>query len=257
MEVGDFIELVVSCAPIRTQPSDISEMCTEALAGEVAVVQEIGTKDWIRIQLVGDDYEGWTDRKQWFFFHAGAAKHIGAKYFRVQSPVSPWLRPDGAVLQLPAGSIVSLGDDHSTWSLAGNDLSPLFPLDDVFQAHQSPLDAAQAFIGSPYRWGGRSVWGMDCSGLIQLAYVLCGKKLPRDASQQALKGGLIHWVNRSPGDLVFFKNVSGSITHVGILKTLDTIIHAAGEVRLDAMKEDGIWRDQTKTHSISCIRRID
>lgn len=252
---GDFITLAVPCAPMRSDASDAAEMVSEALAGEAAIVKEVGEKDWIRIELAGDGYQGWSDRKQWKLDDVRASNDSALKPFLLQAPTSPWLCPNGAVIQLPAGSIVHL-NASSKWSCAGVEMEPLFSMDEMFQVHSDPLDAANSFLGAPYRWGGRCVWGMDCSGLMQLAYLLCGQRLPRDASQQAKEGEQIDWNERSPGDLAFFQNDAGRIVHVGILISREAILHAAGEVRLDQLKETGIWSGNQETHAMAFIRRV-
>ena len=257
MRVGDSICLIVPCASLRTDPADSSETCTEALGGEFASIQAIGQRDWIQVQLKADGYRGWTDRKQWKLDEPLKEEPKGVvKPFLLQAPASPWLRADGAALHLPAGAVVSLNADDTTWSFAGVDVRPLFPLDDIFQVHPNPLQAVQAFAGAPYRWGGRCAWGIDCSGLIQVAFMLCGHQLPRDASEQASIGESVEWSERKTGDLVFFQNDKGHIVHVGMLQTPDLIIHAAGEVRLDELREEGIWRNEKYTHVMSHLRRM-
>lgn len=252
---GDQIELVVPCAPLRTNPSDAAEMCSEALAGETAMILEIGAKDWIRIELMADNYQGWTDLKQWRIMNQSLAEKESLKPFLIQTPTSPWVRRDGSVIQLPAGAVLHL-DEASQWSFSGIEVEPLFSIKKMFEAHSDPFDAATSFIGAPYRWGGRCVWGIDCSGLVQLAFTLCGKRLRRDASQQAEEGERVKWSERKRGDLAFFKNEAGLIVHVGILKGPSHIVHAAGEVRMDRLEESGIWNGEQMTHTMAHICRI-
>jgi hypothetical protein len=252
---GDLIALIVPCAPLRSTPADASEMCSEALAGETANVLEIGEKDWILIELIADGYRGWSDQKQWSLMAERRAGEEMLKPFLIQAPTSPWLRKNGSIVQLPAGSIVHL-DAASKWSFSGIDVEPLFSMEEIFKVHADPFDAANSFLGAPYRWGGRCVWGIDCSGLIQLAFMLCGERLQRDASQQAQEGERVHWDERKRGDLAFFKNDIGHIVHVGILKGPAHIVHAAGEVRLDRLEETGIWSGEQMTHVLAHICRI-
>ena len=251
----EVLVLSVPCAPIRTKPTDTAEMCSEALAGEAAYMLETGEKDWIQIELVADGYRGWSDRKQWRRFDADEEDNEGLKPFRIQAPTSPWVRKDGGVIHLPAGSIVHL-DESSNGSFAGIALTPLFSMDELFEAYQNPLEAACSFLGAPYRWGGRCIWGIDCSGLMQVAFLICGQRLPRDASQQAQEGQPVRWSERRSGDLAFFSNDEGRIIHVGILKDERTILHAAGEVIMDTLREDGIWRDGHRTHALDFMRRM-
>lgn len=242
------IQLIVPIAPIRVEANDRSEMCTQALCGERASVLEKGEKDWIRIRLASDGYEGWTDGKQWSSFaHAN-------DQFLLQRPISSWEREDGSVLQMPAGARIDLYGNR--WSLNGESMTPLHPVNELFASPSNPLDAAIQFMGTPYLWGGKSVLGMDCSGLIQIAFALAGKPLPRDASQQVHEGKLLPWAQREPGHVAFFQNLEGSVIHVGIMASMDAIIHAAGEVRVDEVNEKGIWKENRLTHRFHSLRAI-
>lgn len=249
MKVGDTLVLAVPVGPVRTAASDAAELCTQALAGESADVLERGEKDWIKVELHRDGYQGWVDAKQW---HLPVASETTD--FQLQSAVSAWTRSDGALLQLPAGSVLGC-DVEGRWTLNGMELSPIEGVGPALAAFRDPVSAAQQFLGAPYMWGGKTVFGIDCSGLVQMAWGLMGQHVPRDASVQALEGVDVAFGDQRPGDLAFFKNAEGRVVHVGILLAPDCILHAAGEVRLDEFDASGILRDGTQTHVIHSIRR--
>lgn len=246
---GLTVELCVPLAPLRVAASDRAEMCTQALAGESAVVINTGEGDWIEVELKADGYTGWTDAKQWVATHAPPSRSC-----LLQAPVSSWLREDGIQLELPSGSQLAL-DENDTWRLGRWALQPLDDLDVALGAHARALDAAEQFLGTPYLWGGKSLFGMDCSGLIQVAFQLTGKVVPRDACDQCQMGESVKFDDRKSGDLAFFQNSEGRVVHVGILSEPSTIIHAAGEVRLDEITQEGIFRNGTQTHTLHSIMR--
>jgi cell wall-associated NlpC family hydrolase len=124
---------------------------------------------------------------------------------------------------------------------------------------ESIIDYALKFFNAPYLWGGRTPYGIDCSGLTQIVYKLNGIKLPRDASQQVLTGDTLSFVEEAlPGDLAFFGDEEGLITHVGIIWKHHKIIHASGRVRIDNVDHQGIYNEELKryTHSLRTIKRI-
>lgn len=249
MQAGNEVLLMVPVGPLRTEPSDRAELCTQALAGESARVLELGEKDWMRIQLDADGYAGWVDRKQWQL----RPTH-GGHSFQLQAPSSRWLRSDGAVVEFPAGARLTCEADGE-WSLNGVGLEPVDALGRTLEPAGNGVDVAEQFLGAPYLWGGKTVYGIDCSGLVQLAWQLTGHQVPRDASEQALVGEAVLPGQELRGDLAFFENESGRVIHVGVLLDPHTILHAAGEVRIDAFTEDGIVRDDQLTHRRHSVRR--
>ena len=118
---------------------------------------------------------------------------------------------------------------------------------------------AMMYINTPYLWGGRHPFGIDCSGLVQICYKMIGINLPRDAYQQALKGHALSFIEESQaGDLAFFDNEDGRIIHVGILLEDNYIIHASGKVRIDRIDHQGIYNNDHRdySHRLRIIKRI-
>ena len=114
-------------------------------------------------------------------------------------------------------------------------------------------------MNTPYLWGGKSPFGIDCSGFTQLVYKLCGYSLLRDAKDQATQGQVLSFIEESePGDLAFFDNEDGAITHVGIIMNDYNIIHAHGKVRIDKLDHSGIYNVDSKihTHKLRVIKKI-
>jgi cell wall-associated NlpC family hydrolase len=118
---------------------------------------------------------------------------------------------------------------------------------------------AKQFLGTAYLWGGRTVFGIDCSGFVQMVFKLFNINLPRDAYQQAEVGEDVGFLAEAKtGDLAFFDNEQGKITHVGILLSPQSIIHASAIVRIDPIDQAGIVSSSSglRTHQLRTIRRI-
>lgn len=118
---------------------------------------------------------------------------------------------------------------------------------------------ALKFLHAPYQWGGRSPFGIDCSGFTQVVFKLYGTTLPRDAYQQAELGKTLNFIHEArEGDLAFFDDEDGKITHVGIVIPDGKIIHASGKVRIDTLDHHGIYNHEEKkyTHTLRILKRV-
>ncbi len=242
-------------APLRLAPSDRSEMVSQILAGERCKLIQAGELDWIEVELISDSYRGWCDAKQFRLLPLEMKNELASHALLTEAPISFWRLENGGQLLLPAGSRL-VCNCAGEWRLGEQALEPITDLDTCFSPCASPLDSALNFLGAPYLWGGKSILGMDCSGLIQVSFALNGVRLPRDASDQVNCGDSIRWEERDSGDLVFFNNTKGAVVHVGILESKDSVLHAAGSVRLDSIDSKGIRREGAYTHVFHCIRRV-
>ena len=128
-----------------------------------------------------------------------------------------------------------------------------------FSEKKHLINNALIFLNAPYLWGGRTPFGIDCSGFTQIVYRLQGINIPRDAHQQAEVGNTLSFIEESQeGDLAFFDDSEGEITHVGIIMNNNNIIHASGKVRIDKLDQQGIFNIEKKihTHKLRIIKSI-
>ena len=151
--------------------------------------------------------------------------------------------------------------------LLGSNLNGLSYLEHYFEGAKSKgklnksdiVNTGLLYLNTPYLWGGKTPFGIDCSGFTQMVYKLNGFNILRDASQQASQGDALSFIEESsPGDLAFFDNNEGDIIHVGIIMENHRIIHAHGKVRIDLLDHSGIYNVDTQKHShkLRVIKRI-
>ncbi len=218
----------LSLISVKSEPKHRSETVTQLLYGESCEIL-LEDKEWAKIRILFDNYEGWVLKNQ-LVEQATAPKFVNNEVLT-----------NNINLLLPMGAELSEG----TQSEAEDQLKI--------------VDIAHLFLNAPYLWGGKSIMGIDCSGFTQVVYKVCGTKLLRDASQQATQGLTVHFLSEAlPGDLAFFDNEEGRITHVGILLNSHEIIHASGRVRIDEIDHHGILNSETKqySHKLRIIKRV-
>jgi len=232
----------LSIVALRNEPSDKSELTSQVLYGELFKVLE-HRKKWSRIRLSHDSYEGWIDNKQFQFIEENDYKTYTAKKEQLCSDLVHFITDKEHKLQpIVMGSVLS-AQSLLHHSFDGETL--------IGQKKKNQLiETALLYLNTPYLWGGKTPFGIDCSGFTQMVYRLNGYKLLRDASQQATQGDALSFIEESsPGDLAFFDNNEGDIIHVGIIMENHYIIHAHGKVRIDRLDHSGIYNVDTKTHS--------
>lgn len=259
----DFGIADLSIVPMRREKSERSEMVSQILFGEVFQIIEADEK-WAYVQLEHDGYQGWVDKKM--------VKSVTPEYIERYHTETPMLTTeifniivkegDYGNKLIVSGSVLPFFDAQTQKLLIGDETYTLLSkMKDVSidSVRDLLVEYALMYYNTPYLWGGRSPYGIDCSGLSQMVYRMVGVDIPRDASQQVALGQSFSFVEESlPGDLAFFGDDMGAITHVGILWEQNRIIHASGRVRVDKIDHHGIFNEEMKryTHNLKIIKRL-
>ncbi len=239
--------------PIRSNPAESAEMVTQLLFGETYTVLQ-KNENWIEVKITSDQYTGWLDAK---LFEAIDYDYIN-KPKHILKQVFTEITINNIPMLIPAGSEIPVGKNDYTIGLK-HIVHKTKPTQEAFNKNQI-ISLAKYFLNAPYLWGGKNMMGIDCSGLTQICFKTIGIQLPRDASQQIKLGETIGFISESQtGDLAFFDNEEGHITHVGIIISPQQIIHTSGCVRIDNIDHQGIFNSETQSysHKLRIIKRIE
>lgn len=242
--------------PLRLEPNDRSEIVSQVLFGEHFEVLE-QQKQWSRIKMQFDGYEGWIDSKQYQVISESNFNQLSEELIILNSDLVEYITgPDNLLMPVPLGASISFISNKvintNNFDFEGTKVNGL-------KDKKHLIDTAFLYLNAPYLWGGKTPFGIDCSGFTQMVYKLNGYKLLRDASQQATQGEALSFIEESePGDLAFFDNDEGNIIHVGIIMDNNYIIHASGKVRIDRLDHLGIYNADINrhTHKLRVIKKI-
>ncbi len=241
----------LSIVPLRFEASDASELVSQLLYGDFFKVLE-QRKKWSKIRLDFDGYEGWIDNKQYLEIPETDFKNLQRSIPIYATDLVEFIENSAKeLIPIPLGASLN-GLSILKHTHDGNTVSGEISKSNI-------LKTASFYLNTPYLWGGKTPFGIDCSGFTQMVYKLNGYKLLRDASQQATQGEALSFIEESdPGDLAFFDNNEGGIIHVGIIMEDNYIIHAHGKVRIDRLDHTGIYNAELKTHThkLRVIKKI-
>lgn len=230
--------ITLPLVPGRAEPSDKSEMITQYSFGEPYKVLESTTK-WKLIESTVDGYQSWIDVKQ----HSELSQEDFGNFNFNKANVSTDI-------------LLDVKDVSNTTNLVP--MGSFIP-EDLKSDKLDIKSIATRLLNAPYLWGGKSILGIDCSGFTQIVFRCMGMSIPRDAYQQSEAGTTIDFIDLAElGDLVFFDNSEGRITHVGMMIEKGKIIHASGKVRIDTIDHEGIYNAEEKkyTHKTRIIKRL-
>jgi len=249
-----------SVIPLRASSVDTSEICTQLLFGELAEVLEKKGKTWLKIRCQNDNSIGWVHANQLHPITASEFEQFAIDFAYCLDLMQPIMAKDhfipitiGARLPLFDGLKLQLED--KSYQFSGQAVYPA----DIKPSTELLEKLAKRYLYAPFLHGGRSPFGIDSAGLVQIVFQMLGIGLPREAAQQVERGEAIDFVEQAlEGDLAFFENRAGRITHVGIILSDLKIIHASDCVRIDRLDHFGIFNEQTNryTHKLRVIRRV-
>ncbi|MCL1943205.1 MAG: C40 family peptidase [Candidatus Azobacteroides sp.] len=249
-----------SVLPVRAYPYEVGEQVTQLLFGEVFEIL-LDSGEWCKIKNYTDEYVGWAN--------VGAPVRISLKEYMEIISNRPF------ILNSFTGKIRSLKSGESMYLSKGSLIHFYYEKEKTFgfgkhiykclegdfvslvDCPDSLLQTAKSFLNVPYLWGGKNVFGMDCSGFVQLVFRLHSVILPRDAKDQFEEGVEVASADIREKDVAFFKDMDGRIVHVGIMLNQKQIIHASGKVKIDSLDEIGIFSEDLKkyTHILCGFKR--
>lgn len=260
MEPIDFGVCRLAVVPVYDGHQDAVRQITQLLFGDHYEVLSVSSdKRWVQLRIYADHSEGWIDVKQHHAISAEYFQQINQTDYKITTEVASTVLYKKSPLTIVMGSIVPISN------------SELFKIEEQFAfngeskglGQKRDVDflkgIARKYLSSPCQAGGKSPFGIDDSGFVQMVYKIAGYALQRDVRQQSVHGKRIMTFDEAkPGDLLFFSEKGAAVSHVGILLDDDKVIHAFGQVRVDRVTEEGIVNPDTKiyTHLLQSIRRV-
>ncbi len=236
---------------MRRENSHECELVSQLLYGDCFIILS-EKNEWLQIKSLDDSYTGWVNNNQVKEISKINAEKITFDDKIFSTRLIDYIETDENKL-----SSIVLGSNIGACKYFGHKYDN--PKNKKTNTKQNLIKVASLYLNSPYLWGGKTPFGIDCSGLTQMIYRINGYRIPRDANQQSEFGDTLSFIDESePGDLAFFDDKEGKITHVGMLLENNYILHAHGRVRIDGIDQTGIFNmeKQKHSHKLRIIKKI-
>jgi len=249
----------LSLVSVRENPTHRSEMTTQLLFGDhYEVIDQSEDKGWFKIRIHFDAYQGWISNRSHYRISQEYFEQINNSDYKICTDHSATIFFKKHYIHVLLGSVLPISTNELfrlEEQLAFDGMSKSLSQRRDFEFLK---EMAFKYMHAPYLWGGKTPFGIDCSGFTQQVFKICGYGLKRDSSEQALQGEEVQFQDRKPGDLAFFVDNNQKISHVGIVLEQDKVIHASGSVRIDGISEKGIFNEEQneQTHQLISVRRI-